>query len=234
MDYRKQFHDEAEKTAKPLAGRVRALEKQRVVIGERVRDTRTDIDRKAKALDTHRETAGEKLTISSSAFNEWQGRLRRLTREHETAREALALLEKDIGPKVAKDLAEARQKLQRGLDAFYNAAKVECEERMAVLLAAVVDERDDFLSAWGQVYADFGASLKHGRGDAPVAASDRVDKAYRPHLTGPRCVTFTNKRPVAPEVATPQPEAPTAAPRAAEPEKAPGVAEAPRDVPAGT
>ena len=216
MNQYQTFKAEAEKTVKPLAARVRTLEKQRVAVQERIVGTREDVDRKAAALAAHREAAGESLTKSTSAFNEWQGRLRRLEREHGTGCEALALLERDIRAQTDRELEAARQKRQQALDALYNAAKPACEERMAALLAAVVDERDAFVDAWAQVYQHFGTHLAHllgGSSQAPVAMSDRLDKIRHP-ITGKPWVTFKNPPPVVkpPVASIPVPEAAPDAP----------------------
>jgi len=240
MDLYKQFHDEA-KGIKPLADRVRTLEQQYVSVRERIRDTVEDVDRKAEGLAAHRDRAGESLTKSTSAFSEWQGRLRRLEREHGTACEALALLERDIGPKIVRDLADARQKRDTALDRVYNAAKPACEAKMDALLADVVDERDAFVEAWQKVYHDFGTHLGHllgGSRQAPVAQSVRLHRMYHRN-TGTWQLRFTNKPPPPAPKPKPKPKAAARAPDSTAdapnaprtPPEAPGVAEAVQDAP---
>jgi len=227
MDYYANLQAEAAKTVEPLAVRARTLQKRRQIIEDRIRDTREDIDRKAAALDKHRSRAGDRLSKSSSAFSEWQGRLRRLTREHETAREALAFLESDLDPASARELSDARKEIRLALERIATAAKAACELKMGELLARVVEERDGFTDALGRICRDFGAATT---APGPVAASDRLGEVKR-RIFGPRWVTFTDKPPVRAAAAA---EAATAAPVRAEPERVPQkVAEVPQSASEG-
>ncbi len=227
MDYYETFKAEAETLVAPLAVKVRTLAKRRETCQSRIRDTRQDLERRTAALASHRARAGERLSKSSSSFAEWQGRLRRLGREHESTQEALALLESELDPATERELTEARKNLQQALDALRNAAKVPCEAKMGALLASIVAEHDAYLAAWSQVYRDFGASFgRGGRGIRPVARSTRLGTVAG-RSDKPRWVTFTDKPAVPPAV-------PGGVESTPAPEVAPGVAEAPQDAPEAT
>jgi len=176
-------------TIEPLARTVQTLEKRLATIGGRIADTRVEVERKEKALADHRETAGEKLSASTSDFSAWQGRLRRLTREHETLVEALALLENDLRPMTLQKLADARAALGKALNTLRGAAKPEAEKKLAVLLDALIAEHDAHLAAWTRLYREHGASYSPVLGLDPTARSTRLDKvAHTP--TGRRWLTF--------------------------------------------
>lgn len=224
MDYYTKCQAQASKTLKPLLVRMKTAEKQVAVVQDRVAGAKEEIARKTNALTTHRAAAGDRLIASSSAFSEWQGRLRRLQREHDTAQEALDLLERDLGPAASRGLAAAWKEVADALDALRIGAKAPCEARMDDLLAAVIAERDGYLSAWSQVYREFGVQFNRKKGGDPVATSTRLNDVT--HFSGGKVfLTFTDKPPVPAEAA---------ASAGAEPEKASGVAEAPQDAPAAT
>lgn len=201
---------ETAEVVEPLARTVQTLEKRLSTIGARIADTRVEVERKEKVLADHRETAGEKLSASTSDFSEWQGRLRRLDRERGTLVEALALLERDLRPTTMQKLTDARAELERTLGRLRGEAKAPCEARLTVLLAAVIAEHDAITSAWARLYREHGASMSPHLGLEPHAVSPRL-KRIGGTLTGPAWIELHP----APVVETPLVvKAPAAVPRA--------------------
>lgn len=239
MDFRKMFQAAAEETVAPLAVRVRKLEKQHVAVQECIRDAADDADRKGRALAAHKEATGEKLAKSSSAFGEWQGRLRRLSREHETACEALAVLERNVESRPDQELG---RELRRAVVALAAAVRLDCERVMGEHIGAAVDERAAFLAAGQEFFEGLGVRWTGESADHELIYPQ--PQIYRPrnaaYLTAVGLAEdIAEKQRVPPsmrppEAATPQQQRPTAAPRAAESEKAPGVAEVPQRAPEAT
>ena len=102
-DYQTMMRDAAGPTAGPLKEAVEKADAALANIRERITATEADIARKETALAKHRDASTEKLAKSTSAFNEWQGRLRRIERELASAKEALDLLRREVEPKARQD-----------------------------------------------------------------------------------------------------------------------------------
>ena len=176
----------ASKALPALAEKVRKLEKQRAAVLDRLQNERDDLDRAARNITAHKEVAGERLASSTSAYKEWQGKLRRLTLELETAREALALLEGETRPAVEKELWETREKLLQALRTLCLAARPSCEARMAELLNAVVAEHDSFLDACVRLHEDHGCAFTPPpRYEGPRVEHARLDHIGKHRLTSP-------------------------------------------------
>ena len=206
MTYATMLAERAASKALPaLAEKVRKLEKQRAAVLDRLQNERDDLDRAARNITAHKEVAGERLASSTSDYKAWQGKLRRLTLELETAREALALLEGETRPAVEKELWETRGKLSQALDALCLAARPAAEARMAELLGAVVSEHDEFLGGCARLFLDHGLVFTPPpRYSGPRCEHPRLDHIGKHRLTSAApFLAFT----VPPAPATPAPQA---------------------------
>ena len=115
MDYATTLKTAAEQTIPPLAAKAAKLEKQRAAVADRIKNERDDLTRIHANIADHKGRAAEQLAKSTSAYQEFQGRLRRLILQCETAREALALLDTETRPAIERDLKAAKTELHRAV-----------------------------------------------------------------------------------------------------------------------
>ena len=204
MDYLATLKIEAESKALPaLAERVRKLQKQRAAVLDRLQNERENLARTEEHIASFKGQAAEKLARGTSAYQEFQGRLRRLKLEAETAKEALALLDAETRPAVEKELWETRGKLSQALDALCLAARPAAEARMAELVDAVVAEHDAFLAACASLHLDHGCVFVPPSFDpGPTATHPRLARCVKRTLTASaKSLSFV------PPPATPAPQA---------------------------
>jgi len=189
-DYQTMMRDAAGPTAGPLKEEVEKCEKALAEVKERIAATEKDIGRKQDALERHRASSTEKLASSTSAFQEWQGRLRRIERELASAKEALDLLRREVEPKARQDREAARKGLRGALVVACHKARAEAERLMGQAFADAVAEHDEFLAARADLFHEFDVSPE--RDDPPVIRSDRLGgHALHKKLTGPNWLTLT-------------------------------------------
>jgi len=212
MDYYQTMTQKAAEGVTSLAAEARKAEKALAAVDDRIEHARQDVERRKAALDRHRGRSTEKLAKSTSAFQEWQGRLRRLEREKHSAEEALALLTSDVKPQAAAARDAARKALRQALAAAAREVKVEtCEPAMAEHFDAAVAEHDGFLAARARLFREHDVSPPSG--GAPVARCARLDaKSLHRRLTGAPWLEFTSKPPPKPK---PKPDVQQAAATAA-------------------
>jgi len=187
MTYLEKLKTEAESKALPaLAEKMRKLEKQRAAVEDRIKNERENLALAEATLADFKGRAAEQLAKSTSAYAEFQGRLRRLKLEAETAKEALALLDAETRPAVEKELRETREKLLQALRTLCLAARPSCEARMAELLNSVVAEHDGFLDACVRLHEDHGCAFTPPpRYEGPRVEHARLDHIGKHRLTSP-------------------------------------------------
>jgi len=221
MDY-DAILNEVAATADPLFAEVEKLRKQQAKFEEQIATTQQDADRKTQALARHRERAGDKLTESTSAFSEWQGRLRRLTRELDSAEEARRLMQDALLPGTKKKLAAARIALQRALNAHVKHVREAAEDHLRGMMEAVAAERDAFAASRDALYRRFNASSDD---EEPRVFCPRLNIVEGVHKTllGPPWLTFAPpvKRPTLPPPPEPKRDAPAADPPPPRPKRRP-------------
>ena len=204
MDYLATMKVEAESKALPaLAETVRKLERQRAAVEDRIKNERENLARTEEHIASFKGQAAEKLARGTSAYREFQGRLRRLKLEAETAKEALALLDAETRPAVEKELWETREKLLQALTALCLAVRPAAEARMAALVDAVVAENDRFLAACANLHLDHGCVFVPPSFDpGPTATHPRLARCEKRTLTASaKSLSFV------PPPATPAPQA---------------------------
>jgi len=189
-NYLEMMQDTAGPTAGPLKEEVEKCEKALAEVKERIAATEKDIERKTAALERHRASSTEKLASSTSAFQEWQGRLRRIERELGSAREALDLLRREVEPKARADREAARKGLRGALTAACHKARGEAERLMGQAFGDAVVEHDGFFAARAALFREYEVST--ARDEPPVIRSDRLGgHALHKKLTGPNWLTLT-------------------------------------------
>ncbi len=167
-DYATRLQSAAAEKVAPLAEKVKRLSRDLAKIDDRMKAARDDLARADEAISGHKGRAVEKLTSSTSAYHEWQGRLRRLMLEKDSQIEALALMQTEIRPQAARDLDAARAELRRAVLDVTAGAKREAEKKMAECVGMAVDVRAAYLDAARQFFADYnqgwtGESSDHDR-----------------------------------------------------------------------
>jgi len=193
-NYLEMMQDTAGPTAGPLKKQVETADAALAAVQERITATAQDVQRKEAALERHRESSTEKLASSTSAFSEWQGRLRRIERELGSAREALALLRSEVEPRAVADRDEARKALRKTLVAACHRARAEAERLMSQALADAVSEHDAYLDARAALFREYGVSTS--RDEPPVARNARLGGAkIRKPVTGPASLVLAPPKP---------------------------------------
>ena len=182
MTYLENLKLEAAKTVEGLAANVVELEKQVVKIEDRILYARDDLARIDGTIADFKAKSAEKLTASTSAYAEWQGRLRRLTQEWNSAKEALALLEAQIAPKTKAARGVARKELSQALTGLCLAGRPRCSARMAELLDVVVGEHDAYLAACERLHQDYGLTFTPPDFDHGVVVEHARLSHVRKHL----------------------------------------------------
>lgn len=139
-----------------LAERVTEQTERRAAVADRLGNARRDVARADAALAKHKATAVDKLAASTTAYERFQGRLRRLTRERESAADALALLESDTAARVERDLAAAKDALRSALKEVAAGVRADCEATIRRHFIEALDERDAFAAAGQDFFRGFG------------------------------------------------------------------------------
>ena len=191
--YLETFRAEAETKIGPLANRVAELTKHLDGIRRRAAAESENAGRIAADVADLKRLAGESLTGDTNAYERFKTSLKKLTAKLETSQEIGATFTREIIPTKEREIAAARLKLAEALAALYAEKKPACEAEMTRLLDAVVAERDAFLTAFGQLFSDFGVGFTGGaRGIPPRAAHGRISSIER-RMTGGAKLVFTDR-----------------------------------------
>jgi len=160
MSYLEQFRPEAECQIAPLARNVEALTKQLAELRKRLANEQEHLAQHEREADKLKSLAGASLSGDTNGFEKFKVALRKKTALIVTSREVVDILGREVLPNVERELAEAKCALQTGLLDFAATCRPVCEAKMAELIGAVLAERDSFMAAFSQIFADFGGDFQ--------------------------------------------------------------------------
>lgn len=99
------------------------------------------------------------LTDDQLSFDKFKTSLKKLTTELDTSQQIVSTFEGEVIPAKENELRDARRNLEITLRSCLMESKPVSEERIRKLLSQTEAERENFISAWRQIYADNGLSF---------------------------------------------------------------------------
>lgn len=191
-------------TIKTLGNKADTLQRQLTMLQRRLADEKESIPREQEHIDKLKASAGERVAEGDGEYLKLKTALKRREAALTASQEAVRLLERELIPNKAQELAGVRQKLTTELLELLLVKRKDVENAMAEHFDRLVAERDGFIEAAKSLFETFGLSVNRST-IIPAIRNKRLGRAELRRHTDATCSFVI---PDAPQVAQPNPPAP--------------------------
>jgi len=159
MDYYETLRLPPDSDIAVFAATVQTLRKQVARVKKTLADERNNAQRLEGRIKGLKAQAGESLTGGKNSFEGFRSSLTKLSRQLDTSVEITRSLADEILPKLTSELTLSETNLSIKLGVYVTNSRQVANDRINELLRACITEREEFLSAFAKIYADFGLIL---------------------------------------------------------------------------